>query len=387
MKINKTGYLFSIVLLFCSVTTNCKSQQTLKDALKGNFLIGVAINDAQASGKDTLSDKILLNQFNAVTAENCMKSEIIHPEENKFDFTQADRFVDFGIKNNLFVHGHVLIWHSQTPSWFFVDDKGKDVSREVLIERMKKHITTVVTRYKGRVKSWDVVNEAIMDDGSWRHTPFYDIIGEDYVRLAFEFARQADPDAQLIYNDYSMALPGRRNGVVNMIKNLQKQGVKVDGIGMQGHLTMEFPAIEEFEKSLTAFADLGVKVMISEMDLTLLPSPDQHAGADVSLSYVYKKEMNPYPNGMPDSIATKWNKRMGNFFQLFIKHKNQISRVTIWGVTDQQSWRNDWPIKGRTDYPVLFDRNYKAKPVVKTIIKEANTSLTPNPSPKERGGI
>lgn len=365
--------VFFVVILTasCSIKKSQLSSETLKEALKGKFLIGVAINADQAAGKDTAAIKIVKQQFNSISPENCMKSEVIHPQEDKFDFTQADQFVKFGEDNNMFIVGHTLIWHSQTPPWFFVDKDGKDVSRDVLIERMKKHISTIVGRYKGRVKSWDVVNEAINDDGSWRQSKFYKIIGEDYIRLAFEFAREADPNALLCYNDYSMANPGKREGVIKMIKKLQKQGIKVDGIGMQGHLSMDFPTVDEEEKSIIAFSNLGVKVMITEMDLTVIPFPSQNVGADVSMKYEYKKEMNPYPVSLPDSVAKAWNNRMADFFRLFLKHHDKISRVTIWGVTDAQTWRNNWPIQGRKDYPVLFDRNYKAKPIVETIIRDA----------------
>jgi endo-1,4-beta-xylanase len=374
----KTVFKLSIFLIFVGVlTTSCSinksqlSSATLKGAFRDKFLIGVAINADQADEKDTVSIKIVKHQFNSVTPENCMKSEAIHPQEDKFDFTQADQYVKFGEANNLFIVGHTLIWHSQTPPWFFVDKDGKDVTRDVLIARMKKHISTVVSRYKGRVKSWDVVNEAINDDGSWRQSKFYTIIGEDFVRLAFEFAREADPNALLCYNDYSMARPGKREGVIKMIKKLQEQGIKVDGVGMQGHLTMDFPTVADEEKSIIAFSKLGVKIMITELDLSVLPSPTENTGADVSMSYTYKKEMNPYPGGLPDSVATSWNNRMNDFFKLFLKHHDKIIRVTLWGVTDVQTWRNDWPIQGRSDYPLLFDRNYKAKPIVVTIMKEA----------------
>ncbi|MCE5332875.1 MAG: endo-1,4-beta-xylanase [Bacteroidales bacterium] len=356
------------------MSIQCKSQQSLKESLKDKFLIGVAVNDNQVTGKDSLSDLLILHHFNTITAENCMKSEVIQPQEGKFDFTQSDRFVEFGQKHKMFIIGHTLIWHSQAPAWFFVDQNGKDVSREVLIERMRKHITTVVGRYKGRVNGWDVVNEAIEDDGSWRQSKFYRIIGEDYVKLAFQFAHEADPKAELYYNDYSMAHPGRRDAVVEMIKKLREQGIKVDGIGMQGHLTMSFPTVESEEKSIIAFGNLGVKVMITEMDLTVIPFPNQNGGADVSMSYEYKKEMNPYPDGLPDSVATVWNNRMADFFRLFLKHHDKISRVTIWGVSDAQTWRNNWPIPGRKDYPLLFDRNLKPKPIVETIIKEAKAT-------------
>ena len=374
----KTAFKIGIYLIFVvimmtsfSIKKSQLSSETLKDAFRDKFLIGVAINANQAAGNDTASIKIVKQEFNSITPENCMKSEVIHPQEDKFDFTQSDQYVKFGEANNMFIVGHTLIWHSQIPPWFFVDKEGKDVTRDVLIERMKKHISTVVGRYKGRVKSWDVVNEAINDDGSWRKSKFYTIIGEDFVRLAFKFAREADPNALLCYNDYSMARPGKREGVIKMIKKLQAQGIKVDGIGMQGHMSMDFPTVAEEEKSILAFSELGVKIMITELDLTVLPSPAENAGADVSTTYTYKKEMNPFPDGLPDPVATRWNNRMNDFFKLFLKHKDKIIRVTLWGVTDVQTWRNDWPVQGRSDYPLLFDRNYKAKPVVETIMKEA----------------
>jgi len=375
---SKSIYLIKLAIpLFFLIFVGCKSADkvsklSLKNALKGKFLIGVAINERQALGFDTAAIKIVKQHFNSVVAENCMKSEVIEPLEGKFDFTKSDQFVKFGKQNKMFIIGHTLIWHSQVPAWFFVDQNGKDVSREVLIERMRKHITTVVGRYKGQVNGWDIVNEALEDDGSWRQSKFYRIIGEDYVKLAFQFAHEADPKAELYYNDYSMAHLGRRNAVVKMIKKLREQGIKVDGIGMQGHLTMSFPTIESEEKSIIAFGNLGVKVMITEMDLTVIPFPNQNGGADVSMNYEYKKEMNPYPDSLPDSVATLWNNRMADFFRLFLKHHDKISRVTIWGVSDAQTWRNNWPIPGRKDYPLLFDRNYQPKPIVETICKEAS---------------
>ena len=375
MKYKKLQGLGLIVCLFVSLSVSCKTvakpQSSLKEALKNKFLIGVAINTDQVSGKDSAALRVIKQQFNSVVAENCMKSEEIQPQEGEFDFTKSDQFVDFGQKNHMFIIGHTLIWHSQAPAWLFVGKDGKDVSREVLIERMRKHITTLVGRYKGRVQGWDVVNEAINDDGSFRQSKFYKIIGEDYISLAFKFAHEADPKAQLYYNDYSMAHPGKRAGVVNLIKKLQQAGLRVDGIGMQGHFTMDFPSVSEEEKSIIAFSGLGVKVMITELDLTVIPFPNQNGGADVSMSYKYKKEMNPYPDGLPDSVATKWNNRMTDFFRLFLKHQDKISRVTLWGVSDGQTWRNDWPIVGRKDYPLLFDRNYNAKPAIESIIEMA----------------
>ena len=240
-----------------------------------------------------------------------------------------------------------------------------------LKKRMKDHITTIVKRYKGRIKGWDVVNEAIEDNGAYRKTKFYEILGEEYIPLAFQYAHEADPDAELYYNDYSMAQPGRREAVVKMVNDLKKRGIRIDAVGMQGHIGMDYPKISEFEKSMLAFAGTGVKIMITELDLTVIPSPNPNVGAEVSASFEYKKEMNPYPDGLPEEVSKAWTERMNDFFRLFLKHHNLITRVTLWGVADQNSWRNDWPMRGRTDYPLLFDRNYQPKPVVDLIIKEA----------------
>lgn len=233
-----------------------KAENGLKDALSNKFYVGVAMNTAQITGKDSLALALIKKHFNSIVAENCMKSEVIQPMEGEFDFTLADRMIKFGEENKMHIIGHTLIWHSQAPKWFFTDAQGNEVTPEVLAARMKNHIQTVVSRYKGRVHGWDVVNEAINDDGSWRESPFYKILGKDFVKLAFQYAQEADPDAELYYNDYSMSLEGRRNGVITMVKELQAQGIKVSGIGMQGHLGMDFPDLKEFEKSIVAFAAL-----------------------------------------------------------------------------------------------------------------------------------
>lgn len=362
-------YLFS-QRLFKPVET-AQQQPTLKDAFAGRFYIGTALNERQIAGKDSAAINVVKEQFSAIVPENCMKSGRIQPKEGVFNFSFPDQFVEFGEKNHLFMTGHCLIWHSQAPRWFFTDSLGNDVSREVLIDRMKKHISTVVGRYKGKLKGWDVVNEAIESDGSYRKSKFYQIVGEDFIKLAFQFAHEADPDAELYYNDYGMADPGRRAGVVAMVKKLKAEGVKIDGIGMQGHVGLDQPEISEFEKSIEAFAALGVKVMITEMDISVLPSPTRNLGADVATNFEYQKKLNPYTEGLPDSVNAAFGQRYLDFFRLFLKHKDVISRVTLWGVGDRNSWKNNWPVWGRTDYPLLFDRNYQAKPVVQKIIEEA----------------
>jgi len=366
-----TSLLVAMTLTTGATMTFAQEKKTLKEAFKDKFLIGTAVNTRQASGKDKEGVRLIQQQFNAVVAENCMKSQEMHPEENRYNFKQADEFVAFGEKNKMTVTGHTLIWHSQLSPWFCVDEKGNNVSPEVLKKRMKDHITTIVKRYKGRIKGWDVVNEAIEDDGSYRKSKFYEILGEEYIPLAFQYAHEADPDAELYYNDFSMANPGKRAGVVKLVNDLKKRGIRIDAVGMQGHIGMDYPKVSEFEKSMLAFAETGVKVMITELDLTVLPTPRQNIGAEVSASFEYKKEMNPYPDGLPEDVSKAWTERMNDFFRLFLKHQDLITRVTLWGVTDLDTWRNDWPMRGRTDYPLLFDRNYQPKPVVDLIIKEA----------------
>ena len=374
MKKNLLNAVLILVALLLSAFAVVKLESPLpklKEALTGKFYIGTALNSEQITGKDTASVRVVKEQFSAIVAENCMKSGPIHPKENEYNFILSDQFVDFGMKNKLFITGHVLVWHSQAPGWMFKDSLNQDVTRDVLIRRMKEHIGTVVGRYKGKVKGWDVVNEAIEDDGTFRRTRYYEIIGEDYIRLAFQFAHEADPEAELYYNDYSMANPGRRDGVVAMVKKLKAQGVKIDGIGMQCHIGLDYPDISEFEKSVEAFGALGVKVMITEMDISVLSMPDKNVGAEISRSYEYQKKLNPYAEGLPDSVNTMLEKRYLDFFKLFLKHKDVISRVTTWGVNDGQSWKNNWPVRGWTDYPLLFDRKNQPKQVVNMIIEEA----------------
>jgi endo-1,4-beta-xylanase len=336
----------------------------LKEAYEGKFLIGTALSTRLYSGRDTVADAVIKKYFNAIVPENDMKSMSLQPREGEFFFDNADRFVAFGEQNGMTVTGHCLIWHSQAPRWFFSDETGADVSREVLIERMRKHITTVVSRYKGRIKGWDVVNEAIMEDGSYRRSKFYQIIGEDFIPLAFQFAHEADPDCELYYNDYNMAFEGKRNTVVALIKKLKEKGIRIDAVGMQSHIHLDSPDIGEFEKSIQAYIGAGVKVMFTELDLDALPSRNPNQGANISDTQEYAQSLNPYPDGLPSDVEAKWEERYLAFFRLFLKYQKDVTRVTLWGVSDRDSWLNGFPIRGRTNYPLFFDRNYKPKPIV-----------------------
>ncbi|MDH5826921.1 endo-1,4-beta-xylanase [Sphingobacterium faecium] len=348
-----------------------ENQVILKHAFKDKFYIGTALNLDQIWERNAAAVSVVKDQFNSIVAENCMKSMYLQPREGEFNFKDADRFVAFGEQHGMHIIGHTLMWHSQTPTWFFVDQKGKDVSREVLIERMRKHIHAVVGRYKGRIHGWDVVNEAVLDNGELRKSKFYDIIGKDFIKLAFQFAQEADPSAEFYYNDYSTAIPTKRNGIMKLVKEVLDSGVRVDAIGMQEHNGLDNPALNEVEKTIVDFASLGTKVMVTEMDISVLPHVNPNMGAEISETYRYKKELNPYEEGLPATIATALASRYKDFFKLYLKHHDKITRVTVWGVGDGDSWKNGWPVPGRTDYPLLFDREYKPKAFLKDLVELA----------------
>ena len=364
----------SCVFSACT-TAKTEAEIGLKDVYKGKFLIGTALNQWQVAGTDSMVLPTVKKHFNAIVAENCMKNGPMHPTEDTYNFKDADAFVQYGIDNGMTVTGHCLIWHSQLAPWFCFDEEKNLVDAETLKKRMKDHITTVVTRYKGKILGWDVVNEAIEDDGSWRQSPLYKILGEEFIALAFQYAHEADPDAELYYNDYNMFMEGKRNAVVKMINDFKARGIKIDAVGMQGHIGMDYPELSEFEKSIKAYAETGVKVMITELDLSALPTLKRTADVGSAMSFREMMEkgvpehLNPYKEGLPDSASVAWNSRMREFFDLFDKYSDDITRVTAWGVTDAQSWKNGFPLPGRTDYPLLFDRQYQPKPFVTELIE------------------
>ncbi len=345
------------------------AQKTLARATKGKFLLGVAVNPQQVDGAKPIETELIAKEFSAIVPENCMKPQPIHPEENKYVWVDADKLVAFGEKNKQVVTGHCLIWHSQIGKWFFVDADGKDVAPEVLKERMHQHILTVVGRYKGRIKGWDVVNEAFEDNGKYRNSKFFQILGKDFIKYAFQFAHEADPDAELYYNDYNVENPAKCDAIVGLVKELKASGCRIDAVGSQAHWHMKSPTVEATETSFKKLKDAGVHILITELDISILPSP--YDGANIAANFKYSKEMDPYREGIPDSIQQKWNKRMVDMFGLFLKYNDVVDRVTMWGLTDNTTWLNNFPIRGRMDSPVLFDRNNKRKPVVDEMIRMA----------------
>lgn len=340
----------------------------LKDVFADKFMIGAAITSDQVSGADSIATGIIKKHFNTVVAENVMKSERINPEKGVYNWAPADSFVNFGIENKMFVVGHCLVWHSQLAKWFPFDDEGNFVSPDTLKQRMRTYITDVVSRYKGRVKGWDVVNEAVEDDGSYRNTPFYQILGEEYIPLAFQYAHEADPEAELYINDYGMSSQPRRDTYVKIVNDLKERGLRIDAVGMQAHIGMDYPDFDEFEKSLEAFAGTGCKVMVTEFDMSALPTLTQ--SANVSDTVEMAQIVNPYPDGLPVEVSKEWNDRMLDLMRRLLGHSDVVSRFNVWGVEDVTSWKNNYPVPGRTDYPVFFGRDHQMKPFLKELSNE-----------------
>ena len=347
---------------------------SLAAALRGAFLVGAAVNEGVFSGRDTAGAALVAAQFNSVTPENALKWESLHPGRGRYDFAAADRYVAFGERHGMFVVGHTLVWHNQTPRWVFEDTTGHPVSRDTLVARLRDHILTVVGRYRGRVAGWDVVNEAVADDGSLRRTPWLSIVGEDYPVLAFRFAHEADPAAQLYYNDYSLENAPKRAGAIALVRRLLAAGVPVAGVGLQEHDRLDWPAAADVDTTIAAFAALGVKVMVTELDVDVLPRAVRQTGADVTLAAAARPELNPWPAALPDSVQQQLARRYAELFGVFLRHRGQVSRVTFWGVTDRDSWKNDWPVRGRTNYPLLFDREGRPKPAFDAVIAAADAA-------------
>ena len=364
-----------MVLMAC-LTTAAQEPASLKEAYKGDFVIGAALNPGQFTGTDARGAELAARQFNSITPENVLKWERVHPRPGVYDFALPDKYVEFGEKNHMFIVGHCLVWHSQVPNWVFEDDAGKPLTREALLQRMREHIFAVVGRYKGRIASWDVVNEALNDDGSLRQTKWLQIIGEDYIAKAFEYAHQADPQAQLNYNDYSLENEAKRNGAIALIKRLQAQGIPIAVVGIQGHDSLDWPSAALEDATIDAFAKLGVKVAITELDIDVLP-PIHPGSADVSLNVKADPRLNPYVNGLPDAVQKQLAMRYAGLFGVYLKHRSVVNRVTFWGVTDGDSWRNNWPVAGRTSYPLLFDRKGQPKPAFDAVIRLATGPVQP----------
>lgn len=348
-----------------------QTARSLKDAYRGTFRIGAALNPAQFENRDPRGNPIIAAHFNTISPENALKWESLHPRADGYEFGQADRYVAFGEKHGMFIVGHTLVWHSQTPRWVFQDAQGQPLTREALLDRMRDHISTVVGRYKGRIGGWDVVNEALNEDGTMRQSPWYRIIGEDYILKAFEFAHEADPAAELYYNDYSLENEAKRTGAVELIRKLKAAGAPITGIGLQGHMRLDRPDARQEAETIEAFAALGIRVHITELDVDILPRTTRTDSADIAATAAGNAQANPYTEGLPEGMQQALAARYAELFDVFVQHRDAIDRVTFWGVTDGDSWLNNFPTRRRTNYPLLFDREGKPKAAFDAVLAKA----------------
>ncbi|MBH0079694.1 endo-1,4-beta-xylanase [Pseudoalteromonas sp. NZS11] len=372
-------HTLGLLLLAGSLSVNAAQGQdpapALKNTFADSFKIGVAVNQDIVTGKNAAAQSIIAKQFNTVTLENAMKAEVIYPQQGKVDFSGADAFIDFAKQNNMFTVAHTLVWHNQTPDWFFTNSKNEPNTPAQQLEQMRKHIELVAGRYKNKVDAWDVVNEVIADDGSYRPTVWVNRVGDGdtMVKAAFKYAQQYSPNTELYYNDFNAWRPEKRDGIIRMIKMLQKEGIRIDGIGIQAHWGLNFPEMQYIEQAIDTYAALGIKVMITELDIDVLPltKEGQITGTDMMKPQFQLEEfetyLDPYKNGLPSDVEAQLNARYKALFELFYAKRDKIDRVTFWGLHDGMSWKNDYPIPNRTNYPLLWDRNLNPKPVIKTI--------------------
>jgi len=356
-----------LFLLSCSETKQAQTSasynpanpQGLKDYYAAYFPIGVAVSPWALKTDEA---NLITQHFNSLTPENAMKAEAIHPKENEYYWKDVDSIIAFAQRNKMKVRGHTLAWHNQNPKWMFVNNNGDMVSKEVLLQRLKDHITTVVSRYKGQVYAWDVVNEAISDKpGEYLRTnsAWLKIIGEEYIAKAFQWAHEADPNAQLFYNDYNEISPVKREKIYRLVKSLKDSGVPIHGVGLQAHWAVNEPSRSQLDSTIKRFADLGLKVQITELDIS-----------------VYNKEHDARDRKAEDAnsaFTTEREQRQLEVykmsFELFRKYKDVLSGVTFWNISDRHSWLDDFPVKGRKDYPLLFDKDLKPKKAYWEVVK------------------
>jgi endo-1,4-beta-xylanase len=327
-----------------------QDNQGLKDFYQPYFTMGVAVTPR--SVEPGAEADLIKKHFGSLTAENVMKPQPIHPSENEYNWKPADQLVEFAKTNGLKMRGHTLCWHNQTPEWFFKDKKGNTASRDVVLQRLRDHIHTVVGRYKGSIYAWDVVNEAVPDAPGeiYRDSPWYRIVGEDYIAKAFEYAHEADPQALLFYNDYNTENPSKRDRIYTLVKGLIDQGVPIHGVGLQGHWSIDQPTAQALEESIVRFASLGLTVQITELDVSVYPKG---------------KGRSEVPSTPATAITSEQEQMQLDQYKMIMevcrKHKEKLSGVTFWNISDRHSWLDNFPVKNRKDFPLLFDQNLQPK--------------------------
>lgn len=360
----KAAFIFCSALVMGTVlssVTGCGSLRqggnvpALKKVFRDEFQVGVAFGTPMLEADQEPARQLAARQFNACTPENEMKWSVIHPEPDRYNFEPADAVVAFAEKHGMEITGHTLVWHLQTPDWVFLDDQGGPASREVVVRRLRDHIHTVMGRYKGRVTGWDVVNEALsnLPGGYLRDSPWRRAIGDDYLVLAYQFAREADPEAKLYYNDFNLEKPDKLASMLRLMDELAAQGIHLDAVGNQGHSHIDYPPAKALDNAITTLSGRGLKINISEIDLSL---------------YSFGDKENRYPNGASREILATQAERYAELFKVFGKHHQHIDRVTFWGVHDGLSWLNFLSEFERPDYPLLFDRDCRPKPAFYALI-------------------
>jgi endo-1,4-beta-xylanase len=358
--------MFGRLIFFaaCAFSAWC-SAQTLKDTLP--FPVGVGIQDRVYEHRADWP--LLTAQFSYVTPENSMKPAAVQPQPGHWNFAVPDRFVEFAQQKNLKVVGHCLVWakDDRTPSWFGTND-GQPAAREVMLERMKTHIDTVAGRYRGKIAMWDVVNEALADGeaGHLRDSAWSRICGEEFIARAFAWAHAADPDALLIYNDYNNELDGKRERMIRLIESLRAQQLPLHAVGLQGHYELDSVPFEALEKTLRSMQAMNMKVVISELDIDVIPRSRWWANQGAERAAL--AQHNPYAEGCPPEVLQRQAEQYAQLFRLFKKYADTIVRISFWNLHDGQSWLNDFPWK-RVNHPLLFDRQGKPKPAFEAVLR------------------
>jgi endo-1,4-beta-xylanase len=360
--------LRSLVALAALATAAVAADEgaTLRGAARGRFLVGAAVSSRQLG--DARLAALIAEQFDSLTAENEFKPMALQPRPGAFRFDAADRIVAFAQERGLKVIGHTLCWHSQAPRWLFAGPDGKPLPRDEALANLKAHIDGVVGHFKGKVVGWDVVNEALSDGpgGDLRDTPARRAIGDDYVIKAFEYAHAADPDAALIYNDYGNEGGAKREKNLRLVRDLKAAGVRLDAVGIQAHFRLDDPdAPDRLDRAVAAYAALGVKVALTELDVDVLPR--RARGADVAARE--RGGADPYTGGLPPEVAAAQAKFYGRVFEVVRKHPDVVTRVTFWGTHDGTSWLNVWPVFRRTNHPLLWDRDLAPKPAFRAVLE------------------
>lgn len=360
--------------LSCDVTATDAGQVSLAETYAPFFELGVAVGGRMSSGDDPSAAVLAAQQFNRTTPENALEWQSLQPNPGEFDWRPADDFLDFAEASGMEVHGHALVWHQQVPSWVFDAPADGTPMREALLERLDTHMAALAEHFAGRIRYWDVVNEAFNDDGSPRATPWLAGIGPDYIEQAFILAHRHFPDAKLVYNDFNMESAGKRDAVVEMANELRARRVRLDAIGTQGHVRLEAPLITAIEESIEAFGQTGAEVLVSELDVDVLPPVSANQGADLSVNAELSARLDPHAECLPATVARQAAERWGSLFELFIRHSDVLRAVTLWGISDGPSWLNDWPVRGRANYASLLARELKPKAAWQSVVDAASSA-------------